>query len=106
MSSQPDDPVFSISRRLAAFTETSALPLDFGLYAADIRWATPHCERKFLVADAVNSGPPSLEISIGTPNREKTLRHFDIRPSAPALAVPLGASKTSHHPDSRSPMTR
>ena len=53
------------------FTANSALPLEDGKYADDILCRMPHRLKKSLVSLAVNSGPPSLETSIGTTNVTK-----------------------------------
>lgn len=60
--------VLDVKSLYAAFTATSALPLDWGKPADDI-WCLTFQERsKFSVVNAMNSGPPSLESSPGTPN--------------------------------------
>ena len=60
--------MLSISIRLAVFTASSALPFDEGKETDDNLCHLTHLSRKALVSCALNSGPPSLEISVGTPN--------------------------------------
>ena len=54
----------------------------------------------------VNSGPPSLEISSGTPNVAKKERRWRTRPAEPAKLVPAVELRTSTQPERRSPTTR
>ena len=53
------------------FTATSALPFDDGWYAEDRRCLTPQRAKSAAVSVALNSGPPSVLISSGTPNVAK-----------------------------------
>ena len=66
----------------------------------------PHSRRKASVSPAVNSGPPSLESSSGTPNVAKNERRCRTSPVAPARFVLAGEENTSIHPERRSPTTR
>ena len=102
----PVEPTLSISMRFVFLTATSARPFDWGKYAEDMRWRTSHLVRKSAVAADENYGPPSLDISSGTPNVANSALRAAIRPWAPACAVPWGALNISTHPDSRSPATR
>ena len=106
LSREPLGPTFDLSSLLADFTATSARPFDCGWYADDMRCFTPHFCRNSLVIPAVNSGPPSLDSSSGTPNVENEERRHPIRPRAPDHALPDGVENISLHPDSRSPATR
>lgn len=71
VSKMPDGPVFDRSSCFVALTATSARQLDWGLYAEESLWETPHCCIKSQVEVATNSGPPSLENSEGTSNLAK-----------------------------------
>ena len=99
-------PVCDMRRRLAFFTATSALPFDWGKLKEDTRCLMPHEWRKFSVWLAVNSGPPSLDISSGTPNVAKKVRRWRTRPDGPPRSVPNVELSTSTQPERRSPMTR
>ena len=102
----PVGPVLDIKSLLAALTATSALPLDWGKAADDTRCRTFQDRRKFSVIDAVNSGPPSLESSSGTPEVAKNLRKWRTRPADPPGLVPEVELSTSTQPDRRSPTIR
>ena len=102
----PVGPVLDYSRRFAVLTATSALPFDWGKWAEDRRCLMPQWLRKFAVRPAVNSGPPSLESSSGTPKVAKINLRWRISPAAPARLVPAAESTTSTHPERRSPTTR
>ena len=76
------------------------------VWLGEIRWGrTSHLVIKSEVAADENYGPPSLDISSGTPNVANSARMAAISPWAPACAVPWGALKISTHPESRSPAT-
>ena len=62
-----------IRRRLVIFTASSALPFEDGKLTDASLCLTPHRLKKSCVSLAMNSGPPSLDISIGTPNVTKSL---------------------------------
>jgi hypothetical protein len=66
----------------------------------------PQRERKSLVAPAVNSCPPSLDISSGTPKVEKKAQRLAISPANPDRGEPVGDKKISTPPLRRSPITR
>ncbi len=70
----PVGAVLDIRSRFAVLTATSALPLDRGKMTEDTRCCTFHERRKVSVLLAVNSGPPSLPSSSGTPNVPKNVR--------------------------------
>ena len=106
LSSVPDEFTFDLRSLLAVLTATSARPFDCGWYADDLRCLTPHLVRNSCVALAMNSGPPSLDSSSGTPKVEKSLLKQAIRPRDPAWQLPVGVEKISGHPDRRSPTTR
>ena len=106
LSNEPPLLTLDRSNRLADFTATSARPFDSGLYADDTRCFTSHLVRKSWVISAINSGPPSLESSIGTPNVANIFRRQRISPRAPAFDVPDGVENISDQPESLSPMTR
>ena len=84
----PPGPMHDFKSLFAFFTATSALPLDWGLYAAELLWCTPHLDKKSPVAVAENSGPPSLDKLSGTPNVVNRVRKWAIRPAEPALELP------------------
>ena len=102
----PDGPIFSRRRRLHFLTATSARPLDWGKWDEDNRCRTPQRLRKLSVLVLVNSGPPSLEISSGTPKVAKRDLNAEIRPSDPDCGVLCAAFYISVQPDSRSPAIR
>eukprot|EP00794_Sanderia_malayensis_P001441 gene1441-1586_t len=102
----PVGPVFDIKRRLAILTATSALPLDWGKLTEEMRWRTFHEWRNVSVLVAVNSGPPSLASSSGTPKVPKNVRKWRIKPVDPARSLPTVEHKTSTQPESLSPTTR
>ena len=102
----PSGPTFSIKRRFVAFTASSAIPLEDGRYADDIRCRTPHLSRKVSVALAVNSGPPSLDISTGRPNVANMVLKAEHRPAEPASLVPDLIRLCSVHPVKRSAATK
>ena len=106
LSREPLGPTFDLSSLLADLTATSARPFDCGWYAEEMRCLTPQVFRNSLVTPAVNSGPPSLDSSSGTPKVENRERKHPIRPRAPVQALPDGVENISLHPDSRSPATR
>ena len=83
LSSEPVGPMLSIRVRLAFLTATSARPLDCGKATEDMRWWTPHRDRKLEVSEAVNSGPPSLDRISGTPKVANIWRRQAMRPVAP-----------------------
>ena len=102
----PVGPVLSVSNLLHFLTATSARPFNFGKYEEDMCCFTPHLVKKSFVLVAMNSGPPSLESSSGTPNVKNRDLNDAIKPSAPAYDVPCGALNISTHPDKRSPAMR
>ena len=102
----PVGPVLDIKSCLAALTATSALPFDWGKLTDDTRCFTFHKRRKVSVLWAVNSGPPSLESSSGTPNVAKNVRKWRTRPVEPPRSVPAVERSTSTQPENRSPTTR
>ena len=102
----PVGPVFDVRSRLAVLTATSALPLDCGKLTEEIRCRTPQSRRKSSVCFDVNSGPPSLVSSSGTPNVPKKGRRWRTSPAEPPRVVPAVELKTSTQPERRSPTTR
>ena len=106
VSRLPDAVVLALSSRFTDLTATSARPFDWGWYADEILCLTPHVARNFFVSLAVNSGPPSDDISSGTPKVAKNFLMHAIRPLAPELALPDGVEYISGQPDRRSPITR
>ena len=66
----------------------------------------PQWLRKFAVWPAVNSGPPSLESSSGTPKVAKNDLRWQISPAAPVRLVPAAEPNTSTQPERRSATTR
>ena len=102
----PVGPGLDIRRSLVGFVATSALPLDCGKPAEERRCRTPYKRRKFSVSPAMNSGPPSLESSSGTPKVAKKERRWRTRPEEPPRLVPAVELRTSTHPESLSPTTR
>ena len=102
----PVGPVLDCRRHLAVFTATSAQPFDWGKLTEDTRCRTPQRRGKSCVPLAVNSGPPSLEISSGTPNVAKRERRWRTRPAEPARLVPAVEVSTSTQLERRSPTTR
>ena len=98
--------VLHISRRFAALTATSARPLDCGNATEDTRWRTPQRRRNCSVWVAVNSGPPSLDSSSGTPKVANRARRWRTRPAEPPWSLPDVEPNTSTQPDNRSPTTR
>ena len=79
--------VWSRSNRFAVLTAASALPLLWGLWAEERRWRTPHARKKSWVSLEVNSVPPSLESSSGTPLSWNSRRRHTIRPLDPDAGV-------------------
>ena len=55
---------------------------------------------------AMNSGPPSLDSSSGTPNVENIVRRHPVSPRAPDQALPDGVENISDQPESLSPVTK
>lgn len=68
LSRLPFGLMLSINRRFAVLTENSALPLEDGNETDGSLCCIPHFLKNVLVSLALNSGPPSLEIYIGTSN--------------------------------------
>ena len=67
LSTAPSGPQFSRSALLTALTATSARPFEDGWWAEESLCRTPQFLRKSSNSFDVYSGPPSLEISTGTP---------------------------------------
>ena len=82
------DPTFSIKRHFVALTVSSALLLEGGKYADDIRCRTPHLLRKFSVALPVYSDPLALDISKDTPNVNNMVLKAAHRPGEQLSLVP------------------
>ena len=68
VSSLPFGLILFMSKCLAVLTANSALPFDDGKLTDERRCRIPHRLKNATVSPAMNSGPPSLEISMGTPN--------------------------------------
>ena len=77
-----------------------------GKYDEDRRCLTPQRLKKSLVSSAINSGPPSLLISSGTPKVAKTWRRAWQRRFAPASTFQILTWTTSGQPDNRSTTTK
>ena len=101
VSKLPFGLVLSISRRFIELTATSALPLLRACATDDILWCIPQFCSIFFVDAAVNSGPPSLDISSGTPNVWMMSYKELMRPVAPSLAC-----LTTGHPENLSTVIR
>ena len=63
----------------------------------------PQWLNKFSVGPAVNSGPPSLERSSGTPKAAENDRRWRISPAAPAGLEPAAELNNSNQPERQSP---
>ena len=86
VSSEPLGLVLSWSILFTVFTPISALQFECGKATDDSLWRTPQLRKNDRVSVAVNSGPPSLASSSGTPKVTKVLRRDVIRPLLPSFA--------------------
>ena len=102
----PVGPVLDIRSLLAALTATSALPFDCGKLTDDTRCLTFYVRRNLSVMLDMNSGPPLLDSSSGTPNVAKKVRRWQVRPSDPPRSVPTVEDSTSTQMERRSPTIR
>ena len=106
LSRLPFGLMLSISKRFAVLTANSALPFEDGNDTEDNLCRIPHFSKNVLVSPALNSGPPSLEISAGTPNVIMILLSALQSPWEPASFVPTLICCTSSQPDNLSAATK
>lgn len=71
MSSDPDGLTLVVKIRLVIFTAASARPLLCGYPTDEVQWETFQDCKKVLTSCELKGGPPSVEISSGTPKLVK-----------------------------------
>ena len=82
--SSPVGVVLEVIIRLMVLTPISARQLECEKATEDLRWWIPQLSRNFLVCEAMNSGPLSLDSSSGIPKVMNVRLRTSTSPVAPS----------------------